>query len=53
MKTVVYRFIGDASDTTIITECDETDTCPGCGAAYRVGLVACEYCRKPVVAQHP
>ncbi len=23
-------------------------SCPGCGAGYKVGLSACEYCRRPV-----
>lgn len=48
METVSHQRISDANPTHIITACEETDTCPGCGAGYRVGLSACEYCRRPV-----
>lgn len=51
MKTVSYQFIEEAASRTVITECDETDTCPGCGAGYKVGMVACAYCHRPVVAK--
>ena len=48
METVSFQAIGDAVETQIITRCGDSDTCPGCGAGYRVGLSACEYCRRPV-----
>lgn len=48
MEIVSYQSISDAKPTHIITACEDTDTCPSCGAGYRVGLSACEYCRRPV-----
>lgn len=48
METVSFQSIGDKRATHIITACDDTDTCPSCGAGYKVGLSACEYCRTPV-----
>ncbi|MDR6767715.1 hypothetical protein J2W88_002996 [Acidovorax delafieldii] len=48
METVSYQRISDAKPTHIITACEDSDTCPGCGAGYKVGLSACEYCRRPV-----
>ena len=48
METVSFQRISDAKPTHIITACEDHDTCPGCGAGYRVGLSACEYCRSPV-----
>jgi hypothetical protein len=48
MESVSFQSIGEKRATHIITACDDTDTCPGCGAGYRVGLSACEYCRTPV-----
>ncbi|MCO5355076.1 hypothetical protein [Acidovorax kalamii] len=48
METVSHQRISDANPTHIITACEDTDTCPGCGAGYKVGLSACEYCRRPV-----
>lgn len=48
METVSFQRISDAKPTHIITACEDTDTCPGCGAGYKVGLSACEYCRRPV-----
>lgn len=48
METVSYQRISDDKPTHIITACEDADTCPGCGAGYKVGLSACEYCRRPV-----
>lgn len=48
METVSFQRISDAKPTHIITACEDTDTCPGCGAGYRVGLSQCEYCSRPV-----
>ena len=48
MKTVSFQSISDAKPTEIITACDDTDTCPGCGAGYKVGMSQCEYCSRPV-----
>lgn len=48
LTTVSYQGLADPVATHFITECDNTDTCPGCGAGYRVGMSACEYCRRPV-----
>ena len=48
METVSFQSISDAKPTEIITACDDADTCPGCGAGYRVGMSQCEYCRRPV-----
>ena len=48
METVSVRFLESDVDMHIITACEDTDTCPGCGAGYRVGMSACEYCRRPV-----
>ncbi len=48
METVSFQRISDAKPTHIITACEDADTCPGCGAGYKVGLSACEYCRRPV-----
>ena len=48
METVSFQRISDAKPTHIITACEDTDTCPSCGAGYRVGLGECEYCRVPV-----
>lgn len=48
MELLTIHHIGEAAPRHIITACDDTDTCPGCGAGYRVGLSACEYCRRPV-----
>lgn len=48
METVSFQRISDAKPTHIVTACEDTDTCPGCGAGYKVGLSACEYCRRPV-----
>lgn len=51
METVSYQSISDAKPTHIITACEDTDTCPCCGAGYKVGLSACEYCRRPVALE--
>ena len=48
METVSLRFLESDVDMHIITACEDTDTCPGCGAGYRVGMIQCEYCRVPV-----
>lgn len=48
MELVSIQNIGNAKPTHIITACDDADTCPSCGAGYKVGLSACEYCRTPV-----
>jgi hypothetical protein len=48
METVSIQRLEEARPLHIITACEETDTCPGCGAGYKVGLSACEYCRRPV-----
>lgn len=49
MQIVSYQAISDDKPTHIITACEDTDTCPGCGAGYQVGLSACEYCGRGVV----
>lgn len=43
-----FQSLLDPEPTHIITACEDTDTCPGCGAGYRVGMSQCEYCRRPV-----
>lgn len=48
METVSIQRLEEARRLHIITACEDTDTCPGCGAGYKVGLSACEYCRRPV-----
>lgn len=48
METVSVRFLESDVDMHIITACEDTDTCPGCGAGYKVGMSQCEYCRRPV-----
>lgn len=48
MELLAIHYIEEAAPRHIITACDDTDTCPGCGAGYRVGLSACEYCKTPV-----
>lgn len=48
MQTLSIQQIGEAKPLHIIASCEDTDTCPGCGAGYRVGLSACEYCRSPI-----
>lgn len=48
MEIVSFQRLEDASATHIISSCEDTDTCPGCGAGYRAGMSACEYCRRPV-----
>ena len=48
MELLTIQHIGEAAPRHIITACDDTDTCPGCGAGYKVGMSACEYCRRPV-----
>ena len=48
MQTLSIRHISEEKPRHIITECDDTDACKSCGAGYRVGLTACEYCRTAV-----
>jgi len=48
MELLTIQRISEDKPTHIITACEDTDTCPGCGAGYRVGLSACEYCRQAV-----
>lgn len=48
MELLTIQHIGEAKPTHIITACEDADTCPGCGAGYRVGMSACDYCRRPV-----
>lgn len=50
MQILSLQHIGEAAPRHIITACEDTDTCPSCGAGYKVGLSACEYCRTPVRA---
>lgn len=49
MELLTIQHLQDAKPTHIISACAATDTCPSCGAGYKVGLSACEYCRTPVV----
>lgn len=48
MELLAIHELQDAYPRYIIAACEDTDTCPGCGAGYRVGLSACEYCRSPI-----
>ena len=48
METTTFQFAGDARAYHLITECEESDTCPGCGAGYMAGFIECEYCKRPV-----
>ena len=48
MELLTIQHIGEAAPRHIITACDHDDTCPSCGAGYRVGLSECEYCRQAV-----
>jgi hypothetical protein len=48
MEVLSIRFAGDSQTRHIITECQESDTCPGCGAGYMAGFIECEYCHRPV-----
>ena len=48
MELLTIQHIGEAAPRHIITACEDADTCPSCGAGYKVGLRACEYCRTPV-----
>ena len=52
METVSHQRISDDKPTHIITACEDTDTCPSCGAGYLVGLSECEYCGVPVKPWH-
>ena len=53
METLSITFAGDPQTYHVITDCNESDTCPGCGAGYKAGLIECEYCRRPVgIASH-
>ena len=48
MEILSIRFVGDSQTRHLITECNESDTCPGCGAGYMVGFTECEYCRTAI-----
>lgn len=48
MELLTIQHLQDGKPTHIITDCEDADTCPSCGAGYKVGLSACEYCRVPV-----
>ena len=48
MEMLTIQHIGEAAPRHIITACEDTDTCPSCGAGYRVGMSQCEYCKMPV-----
>lgn len=48
VELLTIHHIGEAAPRHIITACDDADTCPSCGAGYKVGLSACEYCRQAV-----
>lgn len=48
METLSVTFAGDPQTYHVITDCKESDACPGCGAGYKAGLIECEYCRRPV-----
>lgn len=48
METLSVTFAGDPQTYHVITDCNESDTCPGCGAGYKAGFIECEYCRRPV-----
>lgn len=52
MELLTIQNIGEAAPRHIITACEDTDTCPSCGAGYRFGLSECEYCRVPVNPWH-
>ena len=48
MEILYVRYLSSNCEINIITACEDTDTCPGCGAGYRVGMSQCEYCSRPV-----
>ena len=48
METLSVTFAGDPQTYHVITDCNESDTCPGCGAGYKAGFIECEYCHRPV-----
>lgn len=48
METLSVTFAGDPQTYHVITDCNESGTCPGCGAGYKAGFIECEYCRRPV-----
>ena len=48
METLSITFAGDPQTYHVITDCNESDTCPGCGAGYKAGFIECECCRRPV-----
>ena len=51
MELLTIHHMGEAEPRHIIAACDHDDTCPSCGAGYKVGMSACGYCRTPV-ARH-
>lgn len=53
METISVRFLESDVDMHIVTACEDTDTCPGCGAGYKAGFIECEYCRRPVKMSEP
>lgn len=48
MELLTIQHIAEAAPRHIISACEDTDTCPACGAGYKVGMSQCEYCRRPV-----
>ena len=50
MELLTLQHIAEAAPRYIISACEDTDTCPACGAGYRVGLSVCEFCKRPVSA---
>ena len=50
MELLTIHHIAEAVPRHIITACEDTDTCPACGAGYKVGLSVCEFCKRPVSA---
>ena len=50
MKIVSYQLLSEPKPRHFISECGDGDNCPSCGAGYKVGMSACEYCREPVRA---
>lgn len=48
METLSVTFAGDPQTYHVITDCNESDTRPGCGAGYKAGFIECGYCRRPV-----
>lgn len=51
MRLIEYRFVGEDHPRYLIAECDEADTCLGCGAPYQTGPASCGHCLRPVGAK--